>query len=194
MEYADYLKQIEIETEAAVKAGWEHAKIEWRRMAMERLLEICLAKSTFTVNDFRDLIKNSPIQTHDNRAMGGLMATGKKMKWIRLTGTEIPSIVGHRVPIQIWQSLIYTGQYVNREALPQRLASIHYKFTGQGYEVSGAAGKKYLVKQINGNFWECTCENYRYSSKKICKHIIAVRKDLELKQTEANNARQGTLL
>jgi len=98
------------ETDRAIERGWDAAHTKWRQMALEILCQTCLTTQTFTVNDFRDKIKKSGIHTHDNRAMGGLMVTGKKYGWLETTGRSIPSVVGHKVPIQIWQSKIYLEQ------------------------------------------------------------------------------------
>ena len=102
-----YLELIKKETEAAIIKGWDHAKTQWRVMALEVLCHFALTTRAFTVNDFRDQIKNSDIKTHDNRAMGGLMTTAKGWGWIMPTGESIPSRVGHKVHIQVWRSMIY---------------------------------------------------------------------------------------
>lgn len=95
------------ETNKAIERGYDRAKAEWRTMALQCVYDICLSMPTFTVNDFRAKVRESPIKTHDNRAMGGIMSTARKMGWIDRTGDEIPSRVGHMIPIQIWKSLIY---------------------------------------------------------------------------------------
>lgn len=94
-------------TEAGIEQSFDNAHNEWRSMALECLRVICTTRETFTVNDVRDLVKLSPLKTHDNRAMGGVMVTGRKNGWLLPTGQSIPSIVGHKVHIQVWKSLIY---------------------------------------------------------------------------------------
>lgn len=101
------LDEIDKATDQGITLGTKHAKAEWREMALNCLKYICLTRETFTVNDFRDMVLNNPIKTHDNRAMGGVIKTGQSNGWIKPTGESIPSKVGHKVPIQIWQSLIY---------------------------------------------------------------------------------------
>lgn len=100
------LQKIQIETDLAIKRGWDSTRSQWRTMALKILCEVCLEKREFTVNDFRNMILNSGIVTHDNRAMGGLMATAKKWGWIKSINS-IPSRVGHKTPIQVWRSCIY---------------------------------------------------------------------------------------
>jgi len=103
---ANYVAQMKAETEAAIKRGWDASKRDWRVIAMSILCRVCLTKREFTVNDFRDEILNSGVSTHDNRAMGGLMTTAKKLGWITSI-SAIPSQVGHKTPIQVWRSQIY---------------------------------------------------------------------------------------
>lgn len=93
-------------TDESIKKSFDHANSEWRGMALDSLEQICLTHVTFTVNDVRDLVKWSHLKTHDNRAMGGVIKRGVANKWMEATGKTIPSLVGHKVHIQIWKSLI----------------------------------------------------------------------------------------
>jgi len=102
----DHKKMQEV-TEDGIKRSFENAHEEWRAMALHHLHQLCISKETFTVNDLRDIVRSSPLKTHDNRAMGGVIVTGKKNGWLAPTGESIPSVIGHKVHIQIWKSLIY---------------------------------------------------------------------------------------
>lgn len=93
-------------TDEAIERGYSHADSEWRAMALDCLHHICLNNETFTVNDVRDIVKMSSLKTQDNRAMGGVIKRGVANKWMEATGKTIPSLVGHKVHIQIWKSLI----------------------------------------------------------------------------------------
>lgn len=104
---AEQYAAIQAETDRAIQKGYDAAHAEWRAMALEYLYETCLQMPTFTVNDFRKKVRASSLQTHDNRAMGGVMVTGRRLGWMKPTGEAIPSRVGHKVPLQIWQSLVY---------------------------------------------------------------------------------------
>ena len=103
----DFLSQIEQETQSAIKRGWDASKVGWRREALKIVLSTSLSTKQFTVNDFRDIIKASGFTTPDNRAMGGLMVTARNWKWIRPSGDEIVSKVGHKSKLQVWISNIY---------------------------------------------------------------------------------------
>lgn len=94
-------------TDEAIERGFNNASIKWRVMALENLYRFAKCTKTFTVNDFRDMVALSPIKTHDNRAMGGVIQTARKEGWIKPTGKSIPSRVGHKVHIQVWESLIF---------------------------------------------------------------------------------------
>lgn len=94
-------------TERGIETSLENAHEQWRAMARRCLHEVCLNNEFFTVNDVRDIVKRSHLKTHDNRAMGGVMVTGKKEGWLAPTGKTIPSVVGHKVHIQVWKSLLY---------------------------------------------------------------------------------------
>jgi len=96
-------------TEKAVEQSYTNADSQWREMALQCVKTICEKHETFTVNEVRALVQMSPLKTHDNRAMGGVMATAKKLGWLAPTGESIPSVVGHKVHIQIWKSRIYKG-------------------------------------------------------------------------------------
>lgn len=95
------------ETDEAVERGYDHAKAEWKMQALDVLYNVCRTMQEFTVNDFREQVKQLEAKTHDNRAMGGLMNTAKRLGWIESSGKSIPSRVGHLVPIAIWRSKIF---------------------------------------------------------------------------------------
>jgi len=96
-------------TEVAIDQGLQNSDIAWRRLAMEKLYQICKCHQTFTMNDVRPFLKGLPAKTHDNRAVGGIVRTALKVGWIERTNEEIESKVGHKSPLQIWRSMIYEG-------------------------------------------------------------------------------------
>lgn len=100
------IKEIQDVTNKSIEQSIENAHNEWRNYAIGCLKAVCEAEVTFTVEDVRSLVKLGGLKTHDNRAMGGIMKTGLARGWFVPTGMSIPSKVGHKSPIQIWQSLL----------------------------------------------------------------------------------------
>lgn len=93
-------------TDEGINNSFINAHDKWRFCALECLKEVALSKERFTVDDVRSLVSMSGLHTHDNRAMGGVIKTGVKNGWIIATGQTVPSVVGHKIPMQIWKSLI----------------------------------------------------------------------------------------
>lgn len=104
------INQIKIETDRAIKRGLDHVHVEWRNMALKVMLKVCQKKREFTMNDVRDIVKQSHIKTHDNRAMGGIAMTALNLGWISHTGKFIISRVGHKSILQVWKSNVYKGK------------------------------------------------------------------------------------
>jgi hypothetical protein len=101
-------EQIYIETDKAINKGLDHADVQWREMALGCVLEIAKQRKEFTMNAVRHLVDQSPIKTHDKRAMGGVIKKARSLGWVKSTGQSIVSKVGHGVSLQIWQSLVYS--------------------------------------------------------------------------------------
>ncbi len=100
-------QQILTETNKAIKRGYDHTKVQWRKMALGVIYELCMSKETFTANDFTNLIKANPIKTHDNRSIGGIIKMAVRLKWVAGTGQKEFSKAGHLSNIEIWKSLLY---------------------------------------------------------------------------------------
>lgn len=87
---------------------------EWRNVALKCLETVAENFSEFTVDEVRKHVVASGLITHDNRAMGGIIKSGVAQKWIEPTGRTIPSLVGHKIPMQIWRSKIYKPNLFNQ--------------------------------------------------------------------------------
>lgn len=140
-------------TDKAIADGYSSSDAEWRQMALTVVYEMCLRRQEFTVNEVRDIIKSSPLKTSDNRAMGGVMQKAKALKWIQASGRSIPSKVGHLVPIQIWDSLIFRSESVPVPSATDK-------------------GRDYEVREATDGSFDCTCLGFRY--RKRCSHIAAI--------------------
>ena len=104
---------IKKETKQAIDRSYEGANGTWRKKTMENLMIFLKENETFTMNDFREFnSKNCEFETHDNRAMGGIMQTAKGLSWIKPTGQTIISRVGHKSLLQVWKSLLFKSNRV----------------------------------------------------------------------------------
>lgn len=116
---SEYQKVVDA-TNEAIKRGWDNSKVEWQRMALNIIYQLCLRNSEITVNEFSKEIKENPLKTHDNRAIGGAVVLAKKFKWIEATDRVVVretslSKVTHRGPtVIIWKSLIYRPEFTER--------------------------------------------------------------------------------
>lgn len=103
----DEHQKIVEEINKAIKQGLDNAQIEWKRAALRVIYDVCTQNQEVSANDFTQLIKKLPQKTHDNRAIGGLIAMARKFRWIEKTGELEGSKSAHLVKIQVWRSLIY---------------------------------------------------------------------------------------
>lgn len=101
-----------------IEQGIANAATDWKSYAMECVIAVARRKQHFTVDDVRDLVKHTPFETHDKRAMGGVIKYSQRMGFIEPTGEERVSRTGHGTKIQIWKSLIYQRESVDRDQAP----------------------------------------------------------------------------
>lgn len=113
-----------------------------------------------------------------------------KDDWIYLPSD--PKIAEQRgIMAAQWQKALgywnWIGAPKQTTQLPRPVGGISYHFVkinqnGNYYLATGALGKSYEVLIAANNYGVCQCEAYRFSSKKSCKHIEIIVKDLKLKQ------------
>lgn len=102
--------QILEETQTAIKKGYDNTRVEWKRMALQTIYKLCMQKEYFTANEFTRMIKDSPIKTYDNRAIGGAIKTAQRLGWVQGTGKKEYSRAGHLTNIEIWKSLLFNNE------------------------------------------------------------------------------------
>lgn len=194
----EYAKIVQA-TNVAVKQGWDRTKIDWRKAALEIIYELCVSKEKITANDFTGLIKNMPLKTHDNRAIGGLIRIAQKFDWVAKSGQSEVSKAGHLSRIQIWKSLI-CGKYrvgSGVEYAPpqvdfQRGQRTFVDLGGGKYVVNGTKGKQWRVFYKPEGAQTCECPDYRINKNHACKHIRIIAKYVKEKAaTEAIKAQKG---
>ena len=103
-------QQIQKETERCIKKGWDNSRIEWRAMALKVLYRLCVNNQFITANEFGEEIMKSSIHTHDNRAIGGLIITARKLGWVKNTGqfeARLSKRFNRGGMSSVWESLLY---------------------------------------------------------------------------------------
>lgn len=102
------------DTDEAIKRSYRNANLVWKEKTLQNLFDFCVQHETFSMNEFREYNKHMDpyIKTQDNRAMGGVVKEAQKRGWIKPTGNLTVSKVGHKVPIQIWESLIKSSEVI----------------------------------------------------------------------------------
>lgn len=103
----EYYREMQRLTDKGIKDALDHANSEWKKMALGCVIRVAGDTKEFTVDRVRFFVQKSPLKTHDNRAMGGVMKVAQKIGLIEPTGETRPSKVGHKVPMQVWRSCIY---------------------------------------------------------------------------------------
>lgn len=113
MDQTEYQKILD-DTNRAIKQGWDNAQVEWRIMVMKVIYQLALDNQEISSNDVMEIIKDSPVKTHDLRAMGGAVKSAAKYKWIEKTDrvvrntTHLRSRATHLGQVvAVWRSLIY---------------------------------------------------------------------------------------
>jgi hypothetical protein len=94
-----------------------HANPEWMELMLDLVWEVCLTYRQFTTDEVYDkyfaIPKEKRPWTHDDRAMGPVMARAAKLGFCKLANMRpIPSRrrTLHASPISVWDSLIYEGE------------------------------------------------------------------------------------
>lgn len=94
------------ETEQEIQRGFDFANEEWKRKALEEVHNVCLRQKRFTADDIRMVVTDDVVQTHDRRAMGGIMKRAQNNGWCKATGIHIKSKFTHGHLHQVWESLL----------------------------------------------------------------------------------------
>ena len=103
----EQLAEVQAVTDEAVLQSFENAKDPWKAYALRCVSVIAKKMETFTVNDVRPLVAQSPFKTQDNRALGGVIKQAEKKGWIYPTGETRVNKTGHGTAMQVWGSNIH---------------------------------------------------------------------------------------
>ena len=82
----------------------------WVAMAVAYVKRVALAQRWLTTDDVWPLIPGGDDELGSFRAIGPVMRQAKREGYIRTTGQTRPCHCGrHRMPVRIWESLIFEG-------------------------------------------------------------------------------------
>ena len=91
----------------AIKKGLDNADSIWKEKALEAIHDLCLKQLEFTADDIRFVLTEEEAETHDRRAMGGIMRTASKNGWCESTGRYEASKFTHGHLHQVWKSKLF---------------------------------------------------------------------------------------
>lgn len=105
---------IEEATNDGIDAAAQHANAEWKTAVLGGISWIAQRMPEFTSDHVHQyMAKHHPdLETHDTRAIGGIMRIAKTQGWIEPTGRYEKSRrkEAHSNPKAVWKSLLWTGQ------------------------------------------------------------------------------------
>ncbi|CAB4151240.1 hypothetical protein UFOVP594_6 [uncultured Caudovirales phage] len=87
--------------------GFAGSDPEWRAYMLAELYSYCKKYHRVNANNMTSIAKVSKLQTHDFRAIAGLMKTGESRGWIERTGDFTETSYSHGQRIIIYRSLLY---------------------------------------------------------------------------------------
>ena len=96
--------------DASIQQVEEHANPEWKVDAYAALLAVAKERETLTADDVWEVLATtSSAETHENRAMGPIMQSGRRSGLIENTGRTVPCRrpSRHVAPVTLWRSLLY---------------------------------------------------------------------------------------
>lgn len=104
-------ERAEAKKDEAVKRASQHANPFWKLEMMKVIRQVCVQNADFTADAIMELYAQDTTrpQTHNDRALGGLMKTAANRGYCVPTGAFRNScrVSCHRRPLAVWRSLIY---------------------------------------------------------------------------------------
>src|SRR4051812_7753714 len=90
-----------------IETGIRHANPTWHKSALAAVKKVAKKNETFTARDVLILAEDFEIQTHDKRAMGGVMREARDLGYIKSDGFVRRCDRYNRGASTLWRSLIY---------------------------------------------------------------------------------------
>lgn len=98
--------------EDAISRVDEHAPVEWKEDALQRVRTLCDARHLFTTDAVWALLERDGVEPpHEPRAMGPVMLAAVRAGWCTNTGQYEKSVMtsNHRRPVAVYRSLYWRG-------------------------------------------------------------------------------------
>lgn len=95
--------------ETAIAESGYHASQDWRRKALDIVLDLCKLRREFTADDVWEQLAKTGWKTHEPRALGSVMREAVASGFCTGTGRYVVSErkACHRRPVAIWRSLLF---------------------------------------------------------------------------------------
>lgn len=105
------VQQLDLLTNRAIKQGYENAEPSWRELALWAVKAVCTQGPEFTSDEVHQILKELAVaETHDTRALGGVMRQAQRFGWCEPTiytrKSERPAC--HRRPLCVWRSNLWS--------------------------------------------------------------------------------------
>lgn len=92
------------ETDEAIERGYKNADDAWKNEALSVVQDLCLSQEHFTGDDVKIIMAKSDVDTHDKRAIGGVIRKAYKLGYCEPTGIYEQSQFNHGSLHQVWKS------------------------------------------------------------------------------------------
>jgi hypothetical protein len=93
-----------------IQTSTEHADPQWRKAALSAIRRVARKREKFTSADVLEALERSKSQTHDLRALGGVLTKARNLGLIENAGLVRRRDKHGRGVSTIWRSLLYAGK------------------------------------------------------------------------------------
>lgn len=96
----------------AIERVDKHADSDWKVLALETVKAVAQRFAEFSTDLVLAELANSPIRTHELRALGPVMLSARRAGYIEPTDRfeNSNSVTRHKAPKRIWKSQLYRRQ------------------------------------------------------------------------------------
>lgn len=96
-------------SDKAIAESGFHANKDWRRKALDVVLDLCKLRREFTADDVWEQLEKTGWRTHEPRAMGAVLREASVNGFCSVTPMHTVSRrkTNHRRPIPVWKSMLF---------------------------------------------------------------------------------------